>query len=566
MTVSGNAVGNGNLPGFTAHSLESARIPNPMEVEKYCLPSTSIAPPKWLRFLVITLLVVGIGFRFVNLGKKVYWYDEAFTSLRISGYQEAEVIQAAFTGQELHSPDLAKYQRPNSDRGIGGTITGLAREEPQHPPLYYVLVRFWAQAFGSSPAVIRSLSVLFSLLVFPAAYWLCWELVGSPTLGWVTIALLAVSPIQVVFAQEARQYSLWAATILASSASLLRARRLGTRGGWLTYGVMAAIALYTFLLTGLVLLGHGIYIVVTERFRWTATVGQYLRAIGTASLLFLPWILTLLLNLNSAQNTTAWATGRGTLFDTARIWILNLRRLFFDLDFDRSQGLVYVASVVLVYALVLGVQAYAWYVLCHHAPLRVWLFLVTLAGVTAAAVLLPDVILGGQRSTATRYLMPVYLGIHLAVAYALSVELTMSPFKRWRRGLAQSALVGLAVLGIASCVVSAQSETWWNKVLSFYNPAIARIVNQAPQPLLICATSDRLMRVGDVLSISRLLDPKVTLQLVVAPQVPRIRDGFSDVFLMVNSGKVRRAIAQQRNITVKALHQQDGSTYLWKLE
>jgi uncharacterized membrane protein len=35
----------------------------------------------------------GIFFRFVSLDQKVYWIDEAFTSLRVSGYTEAEVVQ-----------------------------------------------------------------------------------------------------------------------------------------------------------------------------------------------------------------------------------------------------------------------------------------------------------------------------------------------------------------------------------------------------------------------------------------------------------------------------------------
>jgi uncharacterized membrane protein len=38
-------------------------------------------PPGWLRFFIIILLFLGIFFRFVNLDQKVYWIDEAFTSL-----------------------------------------------------------------------------------------------------------------------------------------------------------------------------------------------------------------------------------------------------------------------------------------------------------------------------------------------------------------------------------------------------------------------------------------------------------------------------------------------------
>ena len=49
-------------------------------------------PPKGLRFLVIVLIVLGVFFRFINIDRKVYWFDETFTSLRISGYTEKEAI------------------------------------------------------------------------------------------------------------------------------------------------------------------------------------------------------------------------------------------------------------------------------------------------------------------------------------------------------------------------------------------------------------------------------------------------------------------------------------------
>ena len=68
---------------------------------------------------------------------------------------------------------------------------------------------------------IRSLSALISLLVFPSVYWLCRELFNVPLLvPGVAIALMAISPIQLVYAEEAQEYILWLVTILRSSALL----------------------------------------------------------------------------------------------------------------------------------------------------------------------------------------------------------------------------------------------------------------------------------------------------------------------------------------------------------
>ncbi len=165
-------------------------------------------PPKGLRFLLIVILALGVFFRFVNIDRKVYWFDETFTSLRISGYTEKEAIAQLCNNQQIGVEDLQKYQHPTPGRTLTDTLKSLALEDPQHPPLYYLMTRFWVQWFGSSVAVIRSLTALFSLLALPCMYWLCLELFNSSLVASVAVAMLAVSPFHVLYAQEAREYSL----------------------------------------------------------------------------------------------------------------------------------------------------------------------------------------------------------------------------------------------------------------------------------------------------------------------------------------------------------------------
>ncbi|HEY9709495.1 MAG TPA: glycosyltransferase family 39 protein, partial [Oculatellaceae cyanobacterium] len=160
-------------------------------------------PTNWLQVLIVVVLILGVFFRLANLDLKVYWEDEAFTSLRISGYTEAELIQQVFNGHEIGVADLQKYQHPNPEKGVIDTIKGLAVEEPQHTPLYFLMVRLWVQWFGNSVLITRSLSALLSLLVFPCLYWLCRELFESPLTAWIAMAMMAISPFHVVYAQEA---------------------------------------------------------------------------------------------------------------------------------------------------------------------------------------------------------------------------------------------------------------------------------------------------------------------------------------------------------------------------
>lgn len=247
-----------------------------------------------LKFLAVTLLALGIFFRFVNLDQKAYWFDETSTSLQISGYTDSEVTQQVLDGRVIGIKDLQKYQYPNPEKGAIDTIKGLAEKEPQLTPLYFVMARFWVQWFGNSVAVTRSLSALISLLAFPGVYWLCMELFGSPLTGWIAIALICVSPFHVLYAQEARPYALWTVAILLSDASLLQAIRLQTKRSWGIYAATVILGLYSYLFSALVFIGHGIYVVVIERKRSSKTLIAYVIASLIGTITFVPWIFLLL--------------------------------------------------------------------------------------------------------------------------------------------------------------------------------------------------------------------------------------------------------------------------------
>src|SRR6266852_5284294 len=141
--------------------------------------------------LITAVLAVGLFFRFANLDKKIYWLDEIGTSFRIAGYSTKERKADFVPGREITVQDIQKYQRIHPERGLLNVIGSLAREEPQHPPLYFVLARLWANIFGDSSRAIRALSVFLSLLVIPSLYWLCRELFDSPSIASMSIMLMA---------------------------------------------------------------------------------------------------------------------------------------------------------------------------------------------------------------------------------------------------------------------------------------------------------------------------------------------------------------------------------------
>jgi hypothetical protein len=95
--------------------------------------------------------------------------------------------------------------------------------------------------------------------------------------------------------------------------------------------------------------------------------------------------------------------------------------------------------------------------------------------------------------------------------------------------------------GVLSCAISSQAQIWWNKAPQEhkYYPQIADIVNQTTRPLLL--------KDGGLITLqtlSYLLDPKVQLQLVRESDIPKIPDGFSDVFLFQPSESLRSGLGR----------------------
>ena len=476
----------------------------------------------WLRLLLATLLVLGIFFRLVNLDRKVYSYDEGFTSLRVGGYFNQEVVQQTFNSQVISVADFRQYLGPNPHTSFLDTMRSLAIEDPQHPPLYYLMTRLWMQLFGNSVAAIRSLPALISLLAFPCVYWLCLELFKSPPVGWMAIALLAVSPFHVLYAQEAREYSLWTVTILLSSAALLRAIRLKTRLSWGLYALTLATALYSFLFSVFVAIAHGIYVIVTQ-IRLSKTVINYLIATLVGFLAFAPWIWVAIANYPRLQASTNWMTDRKLPpLHLARMWIQNL-------------GIIFINSGELeriLFLLILLLVGYAIYFLCRNTSIKVWLFLLTLFGVTSLALALPDLISGGQISTMPRFLIPCYLSIQIIVAYLLSTKMT-KPIVRWQQGFWLFVTIALFAGGVFSSGAIAQSEITWNRVKNAHDANLARTIHVATKPLVVVNNFQTRYdsNISYLFSFSHLLDAKVKLQLVPANDIPKIPAGFSDIFI-----------------------------------
>lgn len=325
-------------------------------------------PRKSWNFLILIVLAIGLLFRFVNLEQKIYWGDECFTSLMISGHTRVQIQQENFENKVTDIKELYnEYQKLDATKDLRDTLNALKKDV--HPPLYYTLLYFWTRLFGDSVAVTRSLSAVISCLSFPCLYWLCLELFNSSLVGWMAILLMAISPFHLLYAQEARMYSLWTFTILLSSAALLRAVRLKTKFSWGLYSISLILGLYTFLFTGFVAIGHGLYILMTERCRWNKTFIYYLVSSSVSLLAFLPWLSVMATNYSSFQSATSWSNQVMSVSSLVNNWIYNLAYVFIDFFFIFTYQPDYIFNwhfgKYLIPSILILV-AYSFYFLCLH--------------------------------------------------------------------------------------------------------------------------------------------------------------------------------------------------------
>ncbi|MEL6383762.1 MAG: glycosyltransferase family 39 protein [Cyanobacteria bacterium J06626_18] len=525
--------------------------------------------------LCLILIALGIVFRFGNLNQ-VYWHDETFTSLRMSGYTAPEVKTDLFNGETLVTVnDLMQYQWPHEERTVVDTVSSLVVDDPQHPPVYYVLVRQWVAAFGHSIWMARSLSVLISLLSFPAMYWLCQELfVFADVKQRVTTSqrrltsllatvLLAVSPYHVLYSQEAREYALWTVFILILNALFLRNLRHSTWFNWLLYTSLLSASLYTHPFTGFFAVGHGFYLLITALSRPARSTIAGCLAVAIGCLSFVPWAW-ILIRSSFVSIGLSWVNQPLPLDILMKIWGLHLMRCFFltegDFGFDTWQ--VYVGL-----SLAIPLLVYTLYFICRWTPWRFWLFILTLIIFTCLPLVLPDLIIGGQRSSAGRYFVPTILGMQIAIATVLALHISSKHplIRQFWRGVT----VVILMVAIASNISILRTDATWPKFLSYHIPVIARTVNQSPNPLVISSSFG--INYGNVFSLSHQLNPEVPLLLFDLDQVPnastpsKLTEKFRNVFLLNPSDELRASIEQRENTEADLIFN-DFHLYLWKLK
>jgi mannosyltransferase len=234
----------------------------------------------WPLLALLALLLLAFALRVHRLPAQSLWYDEG-----VSWY-------------------LTRMSPP--------ALTVWTANDIQ-PPLYYYLLWLWVRLAGTSEYALRFPSVFFGVLTLPLLWVTARRLLGMRA-AWLAALLLALSPLHVYYAQEARMYTLLTFLGLLSSYLLLRllnnpSVNLQSPYLW-SYVLTIVAALYTHYFAFFLLAAHVLYVLYKRGQRFlsahplrprasTSTLtltstSTLALALISILLLYLPWLPFLL--------------------------------------------------------------------------------------------------------------------------------------------------------------------------------------------------------------------------------------------------------------------------------
>ncbi|MCH7518663.1 MAG: glycosyltransferase family 39 protein [Candidatus Dadabacteria bacterium] len=543
--------------------------------------------PSGFKVLVIVLLIIGIFLRLYDIDGKFFWGDEVNTLLYTAGFTKQELI-SEIVDKEIEIGYLNKFIFTNPEKSFIDIIKAISVDETQHPPLYYLLSSIWLKVFGDSIWVIRSFSVLMGLLVFPCIYWLCRELFESRKVAWLVVAIVAVSPFHLIYAQEARLYSMWTVTVLLSSALLLRALSRKSKFLWALYAISILVGIYTFTLFALVIAAHGAYVLIITlpkvKFQPIKLPGKlisYGLSTLAALILFIPWAYILLKNLSKARGNLVWMDFDIGLPALVKLWGFNLNSPFLDIglvpkislpmelpvtsvEFMNSPHLdqilgsypfiapAYFSIKILVLILIL----YSIYFVLKHSQKRSSIFITSLIVIPFLGVTMKDFIFGGVGSTIVgyRFFVPVIIGIEVSVAYLLTAKISKA--KDLTRRTWQGVTIFILICGLVSCITYIRADSWWTLRYGYHIKRIAPIINSANNPVIITKFESQ------ILAFPHHIDPEVKLITIENLENFKVPQNTDDIFVYDLTPDLREKLDNLGSVRIEEINEDDR---LWRL-
>jgi 4-amino-4-deoxy-L-arabinose transferase-like glycosyltransferase len=363
------------------------------------------------------LIAAVIGFATVtlfNVTNAAIWFDEAFSSY---------LIQFNFW-------DIARYTA-----------------DDVHPPLYYWLLKIWTWIFGNGEFGLRTMSIFFAVATIILTFFLVRKLFGRKA-ALVSLLFLALSPMLVRYADEARMYTMSAFLVVSATYALVKATELKRRRWWVFYGILVALGMWTHYFTIFVWLAHWAWHAWTTYSKGAAFKAWWKKFFDkdwvvahiVAVAVFLPWLPFMLKQLGVVQFTGFWIGPVGV--DTPTNYATNI---FYYLEHGQVQSWLALALLLIVIlVIVLVPQVYKGFVKAEKSKFILISSIAFVPPILLFLASLPPL----RSSFVERYLIPsiIFYAVFMAIVLVVGT-------KKWRpifRVLPILIVAGMMIFGITN--------------------------------------------------------------------------------------------------------------------
>jgi uncharacterized membrane protein len=219
---------------------------------------------------LLAISVLGLFLRIYHLGKESLWGDEVYS-----------------------------FGVANNANVFG--IIKVAALYDNHPPFYYIILHYGGiKLFGTSEFAVRFPSLIFGVLAIPMIYLLGRRLFNEEV-GLISALILAISPFNVEYSQEARMYSLLLFLALLSMYFFVRFLERDSRAVSVGYVLSTALMLYTHNFGLFVLVAQNLFVagLLLRSSQHRSRLKQWILIQAITIIIFAPWISVLSRQVNS---------------------------------------------------------------------------------------------------------------------------------------------------------------------------------------------------------------------------------------------------------------------------
>jgi len=246
---------------------------------------------KWRLWLpLVAILILAAALRIPGLGHDSLWGDECL-SVTIAKMPLDDLIRHVIWWEQI-------------------------------PPLHHIVLKLWMSVFGSSEAAVRMPSALAGITAVAWLYVFIARVLGRRA-AFAAALILAVSPVHIAFAHEARTYTLTFFLAIVATDLFERLLHNYSPHGRNAYIIVATLLLYAHLYGVFVLAAHNLTYLIFAAPRKSSVATRWSRWIGidlAIALLYAPWVPTVLAWYKSV-NISFWVKAASWDDITAAYWV-----------------------------------------------------------------------------------------------------------------------------------------------------------------------------------------------------------------------------------------------------